>query len=257
VVITHQPALLSAILTVGVLAMSSAVTMIRFAGHEGVPSLVIAALRLRTASVVLAIPADRQHVWREYAKLGMRDAGILALGGLLLSLHFATWISSFEHTSVLSSVLLVTTTLLWIGLASPLVLGRKRAIARWIGIAVAAADGVLIGLANLTTSASGFELAAKGDLLALLGALFAAGYLLIGRHIRNSLILLAYLWLVYAIAATVLTGWALLVGYSLTHYPASGLLWAIALGLVPQLIGTFWILGGIAFVAIGAARQSS
>jgi hypothetical protein len=125
----HQPALLSAILTIGALAMSSAAIMIRCTAHEGVPSLAIVALRLRTASLVLAIPADRQHVLREYAKLGMRDAGILAPSGLYLRLHFATWISSFEHTPALSSVLLVTTTLLWIGFGSPLVLGRKRAVA--------------------------------------------------------------------------------------------------------------------------------
>jgi drug/metabolite transporter (DMT)-like permease len=48
-----------------------------------------------------------------------RRQGLLALGaGFFLALHFATWISSLEYTSVASSTALVTTNLLWIGLAS-------------------------------------------------------------------------------------------------------------------------------------------
>jgi drug/metabolite transporter (DMT)-like permease len=291
------------ILTIGVLAMSSASILIRFAGDEGVPSLVIAAYRLTSASLVLAIPAARQRVWQEYAKLSMRNLAVLALSGILLSLHFAAWITSFKHTSVLSSVVLVTTTPLWIGLVSPFVIGEKTGHRTWIGIACATAGGVLIGLANFSIPASGSGMASWGDLLALLGAIFAAGYLLIGRRVRNVLSLLAYLWIVYAIAAVVLTGSALLAGYSMTGYPSIAVLWMIALGLVPQLIGhsaanyairylpasvvavtilgepvgatvlaiiilhewprsiqlvgAMCILGGIAFAAIGDARQQS
>src|SRR5690242_918572 len=99
---------------VGILAMSSASIMIRWAQQQNVPSLVIAAYRLTVATAALTLPAMRQRAWRDYAKLQGREVAILALSGILLGFHFASWITSLDQTSVLSSVVLVTTTPLWI-----------------------------------------------------------------------------------------------------------------------------------------------
>jgi drug/metabolite transporter (DMT)-like permease len=229
--------MLAMILIVGVLAMSSASILIRWAGDQGAPSLVIGAYRLTSATLILSIPATRQRVWRDYAKLTFADFRILLLSGILLGLHFATWITSFEHTSVLSSVVLVTTTPLWLGLAAPIVLGEKTDRYTWIGIVCAIVGGIIIGLSNLDPAENQARYTLWGDLLALLGGMFAAGYLLIGRHVRSRLSLTAYLWFVYGVAAIVLTTWTLVAGYTLTGYPAAAVLWMISLGLVPQLIG--------------------
>ena len=40
------------------------------------------------------------------------------LSGIFLAIHFATWISSLEYTSVASSVVLVSTGPLWVALLS-------------------------------------------------------------------------------------------------------------------------------------------
>jgi drug/metabolite transporter (DMT)-like permease len=132
-------------------------------------------------------------------------------------------------------VVLVTTTPLWIGLAAPLLLGEKTPRSTWLGIVVAMAGGILIGLADWSEAQR--DLAAWGDVLALLGAIFGAGYLLIGRHIRARLSFAAYVWFVYGVAALVLTGWALMSGLRLTGYTPTAVVYMIALGLVPQLIG--------------------
>ena len=129
--------------------------------------------------------------------------------------------------------MLVTTTPLWIALASPLVLGERNPLATWLGILVAMLGGVLIGLAD----SSAAEFALQGDLLALVGAVMGAGYMMIGRRVRRRLSLLAYIWLVYGTAAVVLVVWTALVGLPLTPYPpeAYGVIALLALG--PQLVG--------------------
>lgn len=225
---------LGLMLLVGVLAMSSASILIRFARTEGVPPIVIAAYRLSTASLVLTLPALQQRAWKDYAKLSIREFSVLLLSGLLLGMHFATWITSLDHTSVMSSVVLVTTTPLWIAIASPRILSERASQFTWAGIAVAIGGGILIGLADLGSSES---LTAWGDLLALAGAVFAAGYLLIGRRFRERLRFVSYVWLVYGVAAVMLVVWSVLSGRALVGYSPWAFTLMIALGIIPQLIG--------------------
>ncbi len=219
---------------VGVLAMSSASLFIRLAQAEGVSSIVIAAYRLTVATLVLSVPALRRRVWVEYAKLDRHAVGLLLLSGVLLGLHFATWVSSLALTSVISSVVLVTTTPLWIALASPLLLHERTAPLTWAGIAAAIAGGTVVGLADRSGMAGG---SLWGNGLALAGAVLAAGYLMIGRNVRHRLDLLAYLWMVYGTAAILLLAWALLAGMPLWGYTPVAVMLMIALGLIPQLIG--------------------
>ena len=226
---------LALILGVGVMAMASASILIRLAQAEGAPSLVIAVYRMGTATLVLSIAAIRQQVWRDYAKLTPRELGILTLSGILLGLHFATWITSLAYTSVLSSVVLVTTTPLWIGLAAPLLLGEATPRLTWIAIMIAIAGGITIGLADWSGEAS--QATTWGNILALGGAILGAGYFIIGRGVREQVRLLAYLWLVYGMALLLLLGWALIGRLPLTGYSPVTMGWMIALGLVPQLVG--------------------
>ena len=221
-------------MAVGVAAMSSASIFIRWALDLGVPPLGVAAYRLAIATLALSIPFVRQRAYRDYATLGKRSILLLAGSGILLALHFAAWITSLASTSVLSSVVLVTTTPLWIGLASPLLLGERNPRSVWLGLLAAMVGGGLVGLADVTGATS---VAGWGDLLALCGAVFAAGYLMIGRGVREELSFVAYVWGVYAVAAVVLAGWALAAGIPLWGYPPAALLLLAAVGLIPQLIG--------------------
>jgi drug/metabolite transporter (DMT)-like permease len=222
------------VLAVGVLAMSTASIFIRYAQAEGAPPLVIAAYRLAVATLILSIPVARQQAWRDYDKLGMSGLGILVLSGTLLGLHFATWITSLAYTSIMSSVVLVSTTPLWIGLAAPLILKERTPGLTWIGIIVAVAGGIVIGFAGWSRTE---HLTTWGDLLALTGAVLGAGYLMIGRSVRSRVSLTAYLWAVYGTAAVLLIAWSLIKGFALTGYMLSTVVWMVALGLIPQLIG--------------------
>jgi drug/metabolite transporter (DMT)-like permease len=229
----------------GILAVSTAAIFIRFA-QEDVPSLVVAAYRLSISTLIL-IP----FAWRrrsELRSLQRRDLLATGLAGSFLALHFATWISSLELTSVASSVVLVTTTPLWVALFSPLILKEALSRRAGLGMIIALAGGVIVGVSDSCLhEAGGFacpplqELmggnAFTGNFLALSGAWMAAGYLIVGRRVRSKLSLVTYISLVYGSAAVILVSMAIAGGYQLGGYPAQAFMWLAMLAIFPQLVG--------------------
>jgi drug/metabolite transporter (DMT)-like permease len=224
------------VLTVGVLAVSFSAIFIRLAQtEEAVPSLAIAAWRTTIATLVL-LPLALLRRRQELRRLGTADWLLAALAGLMLGVHFGTWISSLAYTSITSSAVLVSTSPLWVGLAAPFVLHEP--LTRWlkIGLGLALVGSVVIAWGD------GLQVADEGGVmlgngLALLGALAMAVYYLIGRRLRQGLSLLSYTTVVYGIAALTLVCYCLisqvpLVGYSPTAY---GLF--VLMAVFPQLIG--------------------
>ena len=221
------------VLAIGILAVSSASIIVLFARAEGVPAVSIAAWRLTLASLALA-PFVWTRARGEWAKLSQRDLALGILSGVLLAFHFASWISSLDYTSVMSSVVFVSTNPLFVAVASVLLLRESINRGTVVGIIIAGIGGALIGLTDLG-SAGGDSL--LGDGLALFGAVTVSGYLIIGRRLRKQLSLLAYIGLVYSTAAIVLLLMALAMGANLFGYSPMGYLLIILLAVGPQLIG--------------------
>ena len=234
----------------GITAASTAAIFIRFAQQEGAPSLVIAAGRLSIAALVLA-PLALSRRRAELAGLTRLEMGLALLSGLFLSLHFATWISSLEYTTVASSVVLVTTTPLWVALLSPFTLREPITRGQMLGMLAALAGGVVIGVSDAGDTTASNPL--LGDLLALAGALMAASYILIGRRLRKKMTLVSYTFLVYGTAAVMLVIFMLAGGYSPFGYPAVTYLWFVLLALIPQLLGHSsinWALGYLSAASV-------
>jgi drug/metabolite transporter (DMT)-like permease len=244
---TSQPAFPPLlILFLGILAVSTGSIFVRFA-QQDVPSLVIAAWRLTLATMVLA-PFAYRHKHQELAGLQRGALGLAVLSGVFLALHFATWITSLEYTSVASSVVLVTTTPLWVALLSPLFL--KEPVTRLVlmGMILAIVGGVVVGISDTCSFSSGSLVcpsfndfirgeAFLGDILAVTGAIMAAGYVMIGRRLRGKVSLLSYITLVYGMAAIVLIAIMLAAGQPAFGYPVQAYVWLILLALIPQLLG--------------------
>lgn len=219
-------------LSMGIVAVSFASIFIRFAQAEGMPTLSIAAWRLVFASAVL-LPYAWATRRDEIRSLSRKEVGLLALSGVFLGLHFATWIASLGFTSIASSVVLVSMGPVFVGLGSWLLLRERPGPRMLAGIVLAAAGSIVIGWGDFGRGQDQL----RGDLLALSGAVFVAGYLMIGRKVRGHRSLTAYIALVYGVATLtliviVLVGRQPMFGFSPTAYA-----WALVLGLVPQLIG--------------------
>jgi len=184
-------------------------------------------------SSALVLPFAASGLRRTLRDATPADRRALVLSGLCLGLHFALWITSLRHTSVASSVLLVSTNPLWVGLGGWLVLGERVERRTVLGTLTA-----LVGTAIVSAGDWGRgEHALGGDLLALAGAAAVSGYLLIGRQQRQRLALLPYTTVVYSTAAVALGLLALLAGNAFTGYPRETYLLFGLLALGPQLLG--------------------
>lgn len=219
-------------LLIGILAVSASSILIRYAQASEAPSLVIAAWRLVLASALLA-PLSLTRRQAELRRLSPADYLLAGLAGVMLALHFAAWISSLEYTSVASSTVLVTTSPLWVGLASPFLLREPLGRGIKVGIALALIGSLIITL----DEQGGGTRPAWGNFLALVGAWSVSAYFIIGRQLRLQMSLLSYTTLVYSMAALTLVAAALATGRPLLGYdPTTYLLFAL-MALIPQLLG--------------------
>lgn len=235
------------IIPLGIFAVSTASIMIRIIQAEEVPSLVIAAWRLFLASLLIA-PVALTRYRTELKQLSRQDRVLAIFSGTLLAIHFATWISSLEFTSVASSVLFVSTSPLWVAIFAPLLI--REAISRVIiiGLVFALFGGAIVGLSD-SCSVVDMEVhcpkfqefvsrnAFLGDSLALMGAFAGAGYLLIGRRLRGNISNLPYVFVVYGISAIILILLMLIFGQNPFGYDLEVYFWLFLLALIPQLLG--------------------
>lgn len=253
-------------LFLGILAVSTAAILIRYAQNQA-PSIVIASMRLLIATVVIT-PIVILKFKKKIIQIRKEEFKYLALSGLFLAIHFAAWITSLEYTSIASSVVLVTTTPLWVALFSPLLLKEKNNPSIWIGLLLAIIGSSFVALSNqciLTTesliSCQNVQIDLNlntllGNFLALLGAWMAAGYIMSGRKVRSKIPLLLYIFYVYLISTLILLLITFTSGYSLTGYSTDTYIYLILLGLIPQLLGHSifnWALGYLPAVFVSIA----
>jgi drug/metabolite transporter (DMT)-like permease len=130
-------------------------------------------------------------------------------------------------------VIFVATNPIFVALASIFFLRETLSATLILSILVAVVGGVVIGWGDWDRGLQSFY----GDFLALLGAVMATGYLLVGRRVRQRMDLTAYITLVYGMAAVLLILLALVRGEVFFDYPPRTYLLFILLALVPQLIG--------------------
>jgi drug/metabolite transporter (DMT)-like permease len=233
----------TAALLLGILAASTSSIFVRFAQVEA-SSLVIAAARMIFATLIL-LPIFLVSQRRNPHHYSAREVRFGLLAGGFLALHFATWITSLEFTSVASSVALVQTSPLFVAALSPLLLREFPARSVILGMLIALTGSLFIAVGDACFQAGNFACppladfvtggALKGDLLALAGALTGALYLIFGREIRSAVPLIPYIFLVYGTAASGLLFAVLLTGQNLVAYSPATFLWFLLLALVPQL----------------------
>ena len=223
------------VLGIGLIAISFGAILARFAQGFGLPSLTIAALRLGLAALIIT-PIALWQSRRALASINGRQI-LLTLGaGFFLALHFGTWITSLEYTSVASSTALVTTNLLWIGLASFVLFGDKPGKIMFLGIIISLSGSLMIFWSDSQHSAPGSN-PFLGNALALVGSWCFSAYLLIGRRLRADMPLPAYVWLAYGMAALFLLIACQASGVSLSGYSTPAYLVALGMALGPQLLG--------------------
>lgn len=233
-------------LTAGIFAVSTGAIFARLAEA---PPLATAAYRLIIASAVLA-PIALFLKRDEIRRLDREDLIYTLISGAFLALHFGTWISSLAYTSVASSVVLVNTIPIWVGLASYF-MGEKLSRATWIALVLSVMGGVLVGYGDFSLDPR----ALWGDILALIGGITVSGYVIFGRRVRQKLSLLSYVSICYGTAAILLCATNFAAGVQMSGFSWHTWTMFLCAALIPQIIGHSsynWALGyfSAGFIAV-------
>jgi len=217
------------VLIIGIIGVSTGSIFARLADA---PALVTAAYRMGLAALIL-IPLAAWKAGEELRSLSIHDVKLAILSGFFLALHFATWISSLDHTAIANSVVLVNTIPLWVGLFTPLISKDRIRGSTITSIIVSVMGAAIIGFGDFATGGK----ALWGDLLAVFGAVCAAIYLLLGRNLRRKLSLLSYVAICYGSAAVILWLVVLSLNLPITGYSSQTVAAFWAMALISQLIG--------------------
>ena len=242
---------LVALLALGVVSVAFSSILIRAAEA---PAMSVAFYRNAIAAAILLPIALARHR-DELRSLGRRGWAIALLSGSLLAVHFATWIPSLSYTTVAASTVLVTTTPVWVAIIGR-AMGETVSRRTVVGIGLTLAGAALISGGDYGVSAR----AALGDLLALGGAVAAAGYLLAGRSLRQTISLTTYTGIAYTTTAAILAVVVAVSEAPFTGFEPRVWLLFVLMALAPQIGGHTvfnYLLGHVeaGIVAIGTTGE--
>ena len=207
----------------GILGVSCSSIFIRF---TDAPAMVVVFFRMAFAAVPLAVLVlSRRELREELKDLGIRPILGALLSGVFLAMHLTAYVESVHLTTITSATLLVDTEVLFVALVSVLLFREKISRPGMIGILLALAGSVMLSAGDLLLGqAKGLIVMEnagthiRGDLFALLGAVFLAVYTLLGSRLRKSFSTISYTFLAYAGASAVLLCACLVTSVPLTGW---------------------------------------
>ena len=227
-VVARPPRADMVLMTVGVAAVSTSGPLM---AAMVVPALAVAMWR-NALGVAAIAPFAAVARRAELRAMTARERRWAVGSGVLLAAHFATWVPSLRFTSVASATAIVCTQPVWVALVA-LAMGHQIPRRTWVGIAIS-----LVAVAVLTGVDFSVEpRALLGDLLALLGGVFAAFYTVAGAEVRRTVSTTSYTSICYSTAAVVLLAACLLLGLDLWGYDGETWLQLVALTAGAQLLG--------------------
>jgi drug/metabolite transporter (DMT)-like permease len=188
-------------LFVSIVSVSSAAVLITLSSAE---PLSIAFYRLLfTTFLILPFVIFFKKTREEIKKLPRKTLFIMIGIGLILTAHFAFWITSLRYTSVASSVILVTAHPILVGPVSHFFFKEKLSKINSIGIIISVTGVIILVLGNRQPGIETID-TLQGNILAILGGAMAGLYILGGRKIRKTVSVASYAFIVYSISAAAL-----------------------------------------------------
>lgn len=217
------------IVLLGVAGVSLSAVFVRW---STAPSLVLALYRMAfSAALLVPVAAVRRKEF--FGDLPRREALLSLLSGVFLGLHFACYFEALRWTSIASAVVLVDAEVLFVALATALILRKKLSGRAWLAVALAFGGSAAVALADTAVGTNPL----RGNLFALSGALCMAVYTMLGAACRRRLSTTVYTWLVYLSAAGTLLLTALASRRPLTGWGTENLLTALGMAVFCTLLG--------------------
>ncbi|MFO8109992.1 MAG: DMT family transporter [Thermoplasmata archaeon] len=217
-----------AAIPVAMIAVSFAAVLIRLSHSH---PFTIAFYRMFFATLILLPPLYFRR--EEIKRITRSEWNILVLTGIFLAIHFAAWISSLRYTSVVSSVVLVTSHPLVVTWVSGWYLGEKSGRTAYMAILLSLGGITIMAVSNY--QAEGWSL--FGDILAIVGMLAFAGYIIRGRQMRRTMSTVTYSFVVYGVSSLVLGAMAFFFVGGVTSQPPREYLLFLSLAVIPTIFG--------------------
>lgn len=216
------------LMTVGLFAVSTSGPLM---AAIAAPALAVALWR-NVLGVAVIAPFALATRRRELRGMTSRERRWALGSGLLLAAHFATWVPSLRFTSVASATAIVATQPVWVALIAR---ASGHAVPRraWVGMAISVVAVVVLTGVDFSLDPR----ALIGDLLALLGGVFAALYTVAGAEVRRTVSTTSYTTICYSTAAAALFAGCLVGRVDLWGYDGQTWLQLLALTLGAQLLG--------------------
>jgi len=218
-------------LAVAVVAVSTSAPLVRASSE---PNTVKAFYRVLFMTALVAPVAARRNPG-DFRAITRRDLAVAVAAGVALAGHFALWFLSIDYTTIAASTTLVQTQPLFVAVGAWLVLSERITPTIVIGIVVAVAGAALIGFDASATSTTPAPL--LGAALAVVSAAMAAGYVLVGRSLRQRVRLFPYVTVVYGACAATLLVAVLAGGHDLLGLPPVEYALFAAMALGPGFFG--------------------
>lgn len=223
------------VLAVSLLGIAFAGPLVRLSSADPV---VIAVWRLGFSLLIVGAFLAATREWRDWQRIASPELLLATLGGVSLALHFWAWNASIHLTTIAASVTLVSLQPAVVATISAIALREAPSKRQILGIAIAIAGALTIAGPDLRGGiAPSGNRPLLGNLLALSAAVTAAIYYTIGRHLRRSLGIWAYVGIVYSAAFLSLVLIAVSRGTPLTLQPPREIAIFAALAIGPMLIG--------------------
>jgi drug/metabolite transporter (DMT)-like permease len=176
--------------------------------------------------------------WRDWYKINRRELTLAAVGGVSLALHFWAWNASIRLTTIAASVTLVSLQPAVVAIISALALREVPSKRQVLGIAVAIGGALIIAAPDFDRGiAPAGNRPLLGNLLATSAAVTAAIYYTIGRRLRGTLGIWAYVGIVYSAAFLTLLVIALSRGVALAPQSSREIAIFAGLAVGPMLLG--------------------
>lgn len=194
----------------------------------------IALWRLIIAALVFALIIElsgRAFDWTPIRK----EAGRIAILGVLLGLHFILFVSAVLDTTIINATVLVNTSPIWSMFVSSLIFKLKPSRVATLGILVSFLGVIIITYGD---AASGtWTLQLKGDLEAVLAAVVESFYLSYGRETRRRTDIVPLMLTIYVFSTLTILAIGIGVGYSFV-FPLqwTNIVALIGLGVLPTAL---------------------
>lgn len=218
------------LLVVGIIAVGMSSILIKMSSS---PTSVSGMYRL-FITVILMVPFIPWKTIRTL-RLSSREWIIFILAGIFLGLHFLFWMESLTHTSVASSVVILTLQPVFVMIGSNYLFKERVTVSASLCMLAAVVGSIIIAWGDIGISRA----AIYGDLLSLIGTVAVSLYMLAGQQVSNKVPTNLYSFVVFLVGGLVLLVYNVVTHTSLVAYPPSEWIYFLLLAIIPTICGQY------------------